>query len=203
MNLSGNESSINIVLYLISIYSAAYFFTLYLSDVHKTKDMNILLRPWKTGDLDRLVKLADNPKIAANLMDRFPHPYTKEAGENFINMAMSGRPASVLAITLDGEVVGGIGVHPQIDVYRKNAELGYWLAEEYWGKGIITEAIKLIVPYAFDNFDINRIYARPFGGNIASQKVLEKNGFHLEAHLMGTFFKNGQFLDELIYAMRQ
>lgn len=164
--------------------------------------MNIQLRPWNLDDLDRLVQLANNPKIAANLMDRFPYPYTREAGESFINMAMSGHPASVLAIKLDGEVVGGIGVHPQLDVYRKNAELGYWLAEEYWGKGIITEAIRLIVPYAFENFDIVRIYARPFGGNIASQKVLEKNGFHLEATLKGTFFKNGIYLDELIYGIR-
>lgn len=164
--------------------------------------MNIQLRPWQKDDLGRLVDLANNPKIAANLMDRFPHPYTTESGENFINMALSGHPVSVLAITLEEDVVGGIGIHPQMDVYRKNAELGYWLAEEYWGRGIITEAIKLIIPYAFDNFDINRIYARPFGGNIASQKVLEKNGFHLEATLKGTFFKNGQYLDELIYGIR-
>jgi ribosomal-protein-alanine N-acetyltransferase len=165
--------------------------------------MTIALRPWKISDLDRLVQLADNPKIAANLMDRFPHPYTREAGENFINMAISSQPESVLSILVDNEVAGGIGVHPQQDVYRKNAELGYWLAEEYWGKGIITEAIKLILPYAFENFDINRIFARPFGGNIASQKVLEKNGFHLEATLSGTFFKNGQYLDELIYGIRR
>ncbi len=170
--------------------------------VTNKKNKNITLRPWRLDDLDRLVQLADNPKIAANLMDRFPHPYTRESGVNFIHMAMSSQPASVLAITLDDELVGGIGVHPQADVYRKNMELGYWLAEEYWGKGIITEAIKLIVPYAFDNFDINRIYARPFGGNIASQKVLEKNGFHLEATLRGTFYKDGQYLDELIYGIR-
>ena len=164
--------------------------------------MKIALRPCEKSDLDRLIQLADNPNIAANLMDRFPHPYTREAGENFIKMAISGQPASVLAITANEELVGGIGVHPQSDVYRKNAELGYWLAEEYWGKGIITEAIRLIVSYAFDNFDINRIYARPFGGNIASQRVLEKNGFHLEAKLRGTFYKNEQYLDELIYGIR-
>lgn len=94
-------------------------------------------------------------------------------------------------------------MHPQKDVYRKNAELGYWLAEPYWGKGIITKAIIQMVDYAFKNFDMYRIYARPFGYNIASQKALEKAGFTLEAKLEKAFFKNEQFVDELIYVMRR
>jgi ribosomal-protein-alanine N-acetyltransferase len=98
--------------------------------------------------------------------------------------------------------VGGIGIHPQTDIQRKNAELGYWLAESFWGNGIISNAIKQVVQFTFETYDINRIYARPFGTNIASQQVLEKNGFDLEARFEKTLIKNGELLDELIYAIR-
>ena len=82
-------------------------------------------------------------------------------------------------------------------------ELGYWLAEPFWGQGIITRAIGQMVQYGFENFDITRIFARPFGTNIGSQKALKKAGFLLEARFEKTLFKNGQFLDELVYALRK
>ena len=104
---------------------------------------------------------------------------------------------------MDGKAAGGIGIHPQEDIYCKNAEMGYWLAEPYWGKGIITKAVLQMIDYAFANFDISRIYARPFGTNIGSQKVLEKAGFKLEARIEGSLFKKGEYLDELIYAVRR
>jgi RimJ/RimL family protein N-acetyltransferase len=118
-------------------------------------------------------------------------------------MASANHPHYILAIEVAGRVAGGIGIHPQNDVYRKNAELGYWLAEPYWGNGIMSRAIPEMVDYAFKKFDVDRIFARPFGTNLASQKVLEKAGFVLEARFEKTVFKNGTMLDELVYATRR
>jgi RimJ/RimL family protein N-acetyltransferase len=165
--------------------------------------MNVLLRPWNLIDAANLERYANNPSIAANMTDKFPHPFTSEHAEKFIITATSSPVINIFAIDVDGEAVGGIGIHPQIDILCKNAELGYWLGEPFWGKGIITKAITLMTEYAFKNFDINRIYARPFGTNIASQRALEKAGFILEARFEKTLFKKGEYLDELIYATRK
>ncbi|WP_018478720.1 GNAT family N-acetyltransferase [Pontibacter roseus] len=165
--------------------------------------MDFKLRPWTPADLDSLVKYGNNPNIAQNMADVFPHPYTQEKGMAFIQMASSATPPNILCIEVDGEAAGGIGLHPQGDIYRKNAEMGYWLAEPYWGKGIITKAIVQMVAYGFEHWDISRIFARPFGRNIGSQKALEKAGFTLEARLEKTFYKNGAYEDELIYAVRK
>ncbi len=165
--------------------------------------MKFQLRPWKKEDLPSLVKHANNFEIAKNMLDHFPHPYTKEEGEKFLEMVTEKDPPTILAIEIDGEAVGSIGLHPKNDIMRKNGELGYWLAEQYWGKGIITKAIKQMSDYGFENFDIERIFARPFGTNIASQKALEKAGYKLEAHLENTLYKNQEYQDELIYALRK
>jgi len=165
--------------------------------------MNFTLRPWNTNDLDSLVKNANNPNIAKFMTDGFPHPYTNEKGISFIEMATKDSPIHIFAIDIDGKAVGGIGIHPQQDIMKKNAELGYWLGEDYWGKGIVSGAIKQVVDFAFTTYDINRIFARPFGTNIASQKVLEKCGFKLEARFEKVIFKNGEYLDELVYAIRK
>ena len=164
--------------------------------------MNFKLRPFNANDLESLVFYANNQKIASNLTNQFPHPYTEEKGRAFIAMAVIDFPHHILAIDIGGKAVGGIGVHPQSDVQCKNAEMGYWIGEPFWGNGIITEAVKQMVVYGFKNFDITRIYARPFGPNKASQRVLEKAGFVLEGKFENTFYKNGVFLDELIYAIR-
>lgn len=161
------------------------------------------LRPWTINDLDNLVTYGNNPNIAKFMSDGFPNPYTPEKGKTFIENAVQDSPVRIFAIDIDGKAVGGIGIHPQSDIHRKNAELGYWLAEPFWGKGIISDAIKQIVDHAFNNFDIDRIFARPFGTNIASHKVLEKAGFKLEARFEKTLIKNGEYLDELIYAIRR
>ena len=108
-------------------------------------------------------------------------------------------PTKVFAIEINGETVGSIGIFPQSDLHKKSAEIGYWLAEEYWGQGIIPKAIEEIVEYGFQTFDIVRIYARPFSTNLKSQRVLEKAGFVFEARLKKAIFKNGEFMDELIY----
>ena len=161
------------------------------------------LRPFRETDLANLVKYANNPKIAQNLTDAFPHPYTEVAGKAFIQMALKNSPPNIIAITIEDEFVGGIGLHPQADIHRLNAELGYWLAEPFWGQGIVTQAIKEMIVYGFANLPIERIFARPFGSNIASQRVLEKAGFSLEARLSKTLIKNGLIEDELIYAVRK
>lgn len=165
--------------------------------------MDFLLRPWRIEDLDSLVLYANNNNIAKFMTDMFPHPYTIDKGREFIEYVSRSNPPNILAIEIEGRAAGGIGVHPQSDIHRKNAELGYWLAEPYWGKGIITKAVLQMVDYGFKNWDVNRIYARPFGTNLASQKVLEKAGFTLEAQFAKTLFKNGEYIDELVYAIRK
>ena len=165
--------------------------------------MDFILRPWTINDLESLVSNANNDQIARYLTDGFPHPYTKENGKAFIAMATKDNPIHIFAIEVNGKAVGGIGIHLQQDIMKKNAEIGYWLGEAYWGKGIITKAITEMIQFGFNTYDITRIYARPFGTNLASQRVLEKAGFTLEARIEKNIFKNGEFLDELIYAVRK
>ncbi|HEY9084250.1 MAG TPA: GNAT family protein [Vicingaceae bacterium] len=165
--------------------------------------MKFKLRPWKISDLDNLVKYANNWNIAKNMTDQFPFPYSEKDGKAFIEMATKDDPIHIFAIDIDGQAVGGIGIHPQNDIHRKNAELGYWLAEPFWGQGIISNAIKLIVDFAFETYAINRVFARPYGTNIASQKVLEKNNFVLEGKFDQVLIKDNLLLDELVYAIRR
>lgn len=166
-------------------------------------NIDFKLRPWAMSDLDSLVKYANNKKIADNLTDAFPHPYTVEDGIKFITKVSIDNPTRAFTIEINGKAAGSIGVFPQTDIHSKNAEMGYWLAEEFWGFGITTRAVKQIVEYGFKTFDINRIFARPFGTNKASQKVLEKAGMKLEARFEKTCIKNGVLLDELFYAARK
>ncbi|WP_294226741.1 GNAT family protein [uncultured Chryseobacterium sp.] len=162
------------------------------------------LRAWKKEDLKSLVKYANNLSIAKNMTDMFPHPYSEADGMSFIEFATQPGSAHIFAIEVDGEAAGGIGIHPQHDIHRKNAELGYWLGKPFWGMGIISRAIRQALDFAFRNYnDIDRIFARPFGSNTASQKVLEKNGFVREAHFEKTLIKNGELQDELVYAVRR
>lgn len=161
------------------------------------------LRPWSHNDLDNLVRYGNNFQISKNMMDSFSHPYTKENGKAFITFATKDDPIHIFAIDIGGEAIGGIGIHLQTDVHKKNAELGYWLAEPFWGQGIITRAIDEMVTFGFNTYDINRIYARPFGTNTASRRVLEKAGFILEAKIEKGIFKNGEEVDELIYGIRR
>lgn len=164
---------------------------------------SFLLRPFREDDLAALVKHANDPSVAANLTDAFPHPYTEEVGRAFLAEAMKSSPLR-RCIDIAGEACGAIGLHPKPDLWRRNMELGYWLGKEHRGKGIMTEAIKQMVPLGFETFpDVDRIYATPFGSNVASQKALEKAGFKLEAKLEGTLIKMGRKEDEWIYAVRR
>lgn len=164
--------------------------------------MEFKLRPWLLNDLDSLVEQANNPKIAQFMTNKFPHPYTVEAGRTFIEFANLDQPIHIFAIDVNGKAIGGIGIHPQDDIHCKNAELGYWIGEAYWNNGIMTNAIPLAIDFAFFHFDITRLFAKTFENNKASQHLLEKCGFKLEARLENVVFKNDVFLDELIYAYR-
>ena len=164
--------------------------------------MEITLRDWELSDLDRLVSLANNPRIAANMTDGFPSPFTEESGQQFIERTQKEQPSNIQAICADGQVVGSIGIYKLGDIFRLNAELGYWLGEPYWGKGITAEAVKLIVEYGFKNWQLERIFARPLGKNNASQKVLEKAELKFEYRIEKNLIKNGVLEDELIYSMR-
>lgn len=165
--------------------------------------MQFILRSFTLNDIDSIAKYANNANIAKFMTNQFPHPYTTNNAKQFIEMATSKTPTHIFAIDVNSEAVGAIGIHPQQDVFCKNAELGYWLAEPFWNNGIITKAVNQIIQFGFSTFDITRIYARPFETNVVSQKVLKKCGFVLEATLKKTLFKNGEFLDELIYAVRK
>ena len=164
---------------------------------------SITLRKWCESDEETLAKYANNNDIARFLTDAFPHPYSLDDAKVFISSVKDENPTKCFAIDLNGEAIGSIGIHPQSDVHRRNAEIGYFLAEKFWGQGIMPEAIRQIVKYGFETFDITRIYARPFGHNLKSQRVLEKAGFALEARFENAIFKNGGFTDELIYAIRK
>jgi len=165
--------------------------------------MNFTLRPFKDTDLTSLVKYANNYNIAKFLTNQFPHPYTDEDGRKFISSVSNNNPANVFAVVVNEEAAGAIGIFPQSDIHEKNAEMGYWLAEPFWGKGIITRAIEQIVEYGFKTFDISMIFSRPFSSNPASQRVLEKAGFVCEAQLKNAIYKKGSYFDELIYTKRR
>jgi [ribosomal protein S5]-alanine N-acetyltransferase len=160
------------------------------------------LRPWHISDLENLVRNANNKNIAQYMTDQFIHPYTEECGKNFISFATANNGNRIFCIDINGEAVGGIGLHPQSDIMRANTEIGYWLAEQHWNKGVISAAIEQIITIGFEAPEITRIFARCFATNTASQKVLEKNGFVLEGRFEKTILKNSNFEDELIYAVR-
>lgn len=162
----------------------------------------ITLRPWQNTDKPDLIKYANNVAIFNNLTDQFPHPYGAAHADWFIGNANSKTPPEILAISLGNKAIGAIGLHPESDVFRFNCELGYWLAEPFWGRGYVTQAVQAMVVYARENFNFRRLYARPYGRNVASQRVLEKAGFVLEAKFEKIVFKNEQFEDLWIYAYR-
>jgi RimJ/RimL family protein N-acetyltransferase len=160
----------------------------------------VTLRPFRAEDRDRLAELADNEKVAMNLRDGFPHPYTLADAEKFLAMAIAKVPLQMFAIEFGGEYVGNIGVHLKSDVYRKGAEIGYFLGEPYWNKGIMSRAVRLVCDYAFRELDIIRIDTGVFEFNPASMRVLEKCGFVKEAVFRKSVSKKGGIWDEVRYA---
>ena len=158
------------------------------------------VRPWRETDGDSLVEHANNINVAKNLRDRFPHPYTRKNARDFLKFAASLEDQSNLAIEVDGAAVGAIGYVPGHDVERFSAEIGYWLGEAYWGRGIVTEALVLTTEYAFGRLNLLRLFALPFADNVASARVLDKAGYIREGLLRASSVKYGRPKDQLLYA---
>ena len=160
------------------------------------------LRSWQLTDKASLAEHANNIHVWNNLRDYFPHPYTESDGEEFIRMVLEKpAPVSDFAIDIDGKAVGGIGIILNKDVERISAEIGYWLGESYWNKGIMSQAIKQISEYIFTGFPIIKIYANVFSHNAASMRALEKAGFIKEGILKQTAIKNGKVIDLHYYGL--
>lgn len=167
-------------------------------DLYLEKSM---LRPWRPGDEESLVRHANNRAIWRNLRDAFPHPYTFADAVRWIEIANPFTPITNFAIVVDAAAVGGIGLMLKDDVFRRSAEVGYWLGEEYWGRGIVTEALRAVTEYAFTSFDLCRIYAGVFEWNPASMRVLERAGYQFESRAKKSVTKDGETIDEIIYAI--
>jgi len=158
------------------------------------------VRSWRPADVPSLVAHANNPRIARNVRDRFPHPYTANVGRAFVRMVRQTDPETSFAIAVGDHAVGGIGFRLQPDVERVSAEIGYWLGEPFWGRGIATDALQAITAYAIEHHHLTRVFAIPFASNIASCRVLEKAGYVLEGRLQRSAVKDGVILDQLQYA---
>ncbi len=161
------------------------------------------LRAWRTEDAESLAQAANNPEIARNLRNVFPNPYTLDNAIWYINdsIANEGKKQISYAIEIEGRAVGSIGIFVKDDVYEKSAELGYWLAEDYWRKGVMTKAVQMICKEAFASFDIVRIFAEPFADNAGSRGVLEKAGFTYEGTMRNGIYKNGEIHSYCMYSI--
>ena len=165
--------------------------------------MNCKIRKWKLTDAKNIAVALSNKKIQDNLRDGLPHPYTEQDGIDFISSMLSANEDETFAfaITLDDKAIGSIAAFRQQNIHRQTAEMGYYIAEEYWGKGIMTDAVKQICEYVFKNSDILRIYAEPFAYNAGSCRVLEKAGFQYEGTLRNNAVKNGKVIDMKMYSL--
>ena len=159
------------------------------------------VRSWDWRDRDAIVRHANNRNVWINLRDRFPHPYTTADARRWLEMVVGSKPETNFAISVAGEAVGGIGFTVQSDVARRSAEIGYWLGESFWGRGIATDALIAVTDYAFSNYDVCRLFAHVFAWNGASARVLEKAGYVCEGRMRNSVTKDGQTIDQLMYAM--
>jgi len=161
---------------------------------------DLRVRSWRKDDLDALLRHANNPKIAANLRDQFPHPYTRRDAIDYLNYVRTIEVETSFAVEYGDEAVGGIGFKLGLDIARLSAEVGYWLSEAYWGRGLTTRAVSATVDWAFEHYKLTRIFAMAFSHNVASMRVLEKAGFEREGVLRRSAIKNGVVLDQVLYA---
>jgi RimJ/RimL family protein N-acetyltransferase len=159
-----------------------------------------IIRDWQMEDAPSIAKYADNRKIWMNLRDVFPHPYRLRDAEIFLSRVINANPRTVFAIATEAEAIGSIGLMPGNDVHRFTAEMGYWLAEPFWGKGIMTQAVKCLTAYAIRELKLHRVFAEPYSTNPASARVLEKAGFTCEGVLRSNVFKDGKIRDQLLYS---
>jgi len=161
---------------------------------------NCEIRSLIEEDASSLARLANNRKIWINLRDAFPHPYTYRDAEKFIQNSASMNPESNYAITIDDQAVGCIGIGFHKDIERLTAEIGYWLGEPFWNKGIMTEVVRALTDYAIAQYQLRRIYAVPFEWNVASIRVLKKVGFEEEARMKKSAIKDGKIIDQMLFA---
>jgi ribosomal-protein-alanine N-acetyltransferase len=161
---------------------------------------DLRVRDWRRDDLDSLLRYANNEKIAANLRDQFPHPYTRREGIEYLNYVRAMDVPTSFAVEFGGEAVGGIGFKRGSDIARLSMEMGYWLGEPFWGRGLTTRGVTAASDWAFDNYKVVRIFAMAFAQNLASIRVLEKSGFECEGTMRRSAIKNGVILDQLLYA---
>ena len=158
------------------------------------------VRSWRSSDAAPIVRYANNRKIWQNLRDAFPHPYTLKDAREYIRGVKQRTPETSFAIAVDEEPIGGIGFMLHPDVERVSAEIGYWLGEPFWGRGIASDALKAVTAYAVETHQLTRIFAVPFAWNTASCRVLEKSGYVLEARLRRSAIKDGKMTDQFQYA---
>lgn len=159
-----------------------------------------LLREWRKGDEPSLVRHANNRNVWINLRDAFPFPYTPGDARHWIRLASTSGFNYVFAIDVDDFAVGAIGLHPGSDIHRYSAEIGYWLGEEYWNRGICTEAVRVVTEYAFTTLGMSRVHAEVFHWNTASMRVLEKAGFEREGILRRSVYKDTRWADQIMFA---
>ena len=160
-----------------------------------------IVRSWEWRDREAIVRHGNNRKVSINLRDRFPYPYTDRDARSWLDAVIGLEPETNFAIDVAGEAVGGIGYTLLSDVDRRSAEIGYWLGEKFWGRGIATEALILVTDHAFASHDLCRVFAHVFDWNPASARVLEKAGYTFEGRMRKSVTKEGQTIDQLMYAM--
>jgi [ribosomal protein S5]-alanine N-acetyltransferase len=165
------------------------------------KDGNVLLRSLIDSDKSRLAELANNKRVWDSLRDYMPYPYSEQDAVNFIAFVAEEDPPCTFAIVYNNEFCGVTGLIPQKDIYRISAEIGYWLGEPYWRKGITTRAVKLITHYGLHELNFTRLHAGVFEYNLGSMKVLEKNGYVKEGVFRKALIKNDRIWDEHRYAI--
>jgi RimJ/RimL family protein N-acetyltransferase len=157
------------------------------------------VRSWRSSDAPDLAHAANDRSIWVNVRDRFPHPYALADAERFITLSAGTEPESSFAIDVGGRVVGAIGLILGEDIYRVSAEVGYWMAADWRGRGIAAEALRGLSAWAFPRFALVRLHAAVFTWNHASARVLEKAGFALESTARCAALKDGRIVDEWIY----
>lgn len=158
------------------------------------------VRTFREDDAESLAFHANNRKIWINLRDLFPHPYTITDAEEFLKKSIALDPETRFAVAVDGKAVGAIGFGLRTDVERISAEIGYWLGEPFWNRGIMTEVLRAVTEYAIAEHGLMRIYALPYAWSHASCRVLEKSGYLLEGRLRRSAVKDGKITDQFLYA---
>lgn len=162
-------------------------------------DKTFTLRPLMPEDAESLAIHLNNKNVWDNLRDGLPYPYTPEDAKAFIAFQHNEPSLTCYGIVVDGKAVGNIGFTRNHDVERFSAEVGYYIGEDYWGRGIMSAALSSAVADYFFTTDVIRLYATPFGHNKASARVLEKAGFTFKCTMTKAAYKNGRFTDELYY----